>query len=392
MNQESKRLKSADVIIIGGGIVGSSIAYHLTEAGCRSVIVLEREAHQGKGSTGKSMGGVRAQFTTPVNIQMSLYSIPFFARFEEVLGYPSGYKPQGYLFVATEERHMNYLRTNYEKQSTLGLKSVQLLARDDVTRLAPEIRSDDIIGGSFCATDGFVDPYSVMTGFMQKAIERGVELMRETEATGIRRDARGVCGVETTRGPLAGRVVVNAAGPWAGLLAKLAGVDLPIEPLRRMLVPTEPFDKVSQKSPMVIDLATGFHYRPEGLGLLMAWAHPDEKPGFNTNFDPAFIEKILIRGVKRLPCLEEAEVNPRRAWAGLYAMTPDHHSVLGPVQELPGFFVANGFSGHGVMHSPATGRILADLILTGSTDIVDAHLLGLDRFSSGRLLEETAVL
>jgi sarcosine oxidase, subunit beta len=356
------------------------------------VIVLEREAHQGKGSTGKSMGGVRAQFTTPVNIRMSLYSIPFFARFEEVMGYPCGYKPQGYLFVATEERHMKYLRTNYEKQTALGLKSVQLLARDDVTRLAPEIRSDDIIGGSFCATDGFVDPYSVMTGFIQKAMERGVDLMRETEATGIQRDARGVSGVETTRGPLASRVVVNAAGPWAGLVAELAGVQLPIEPLRRMLVPTEPFDKVSQKSPMVIDMATGFHYRPEGLGLLMAWNDPDEKPGFNTNFDPAFVEKILTRGVKRLPSLEEAEVNPRRAWAGLYAMTPDHHSVLGPVEELPGFFVANGFSGHGVMHSPATGRILADLILKGSTDIVDAQLLGFDRFASGRLLEETAVL
>jgi glycine/D-amino acid oxidase-like deaminating enzyme len=186
--------------------------------------------------------------------------------------------------------------------------------------------------------------------------------------------------------------VVNAAGPWAGLLAKLAGIDLPIEPLRRMLVPTEPFDKVSQKSPMVIDMASGFHYRPEGLGILMAWNDADEKPGFNTNFDPAFIEKILTRGVKRLPCLEEAEVNPRRAWAGLYAMTPDHHSVLGPVPELPGFFVANGFSGHGVMHSPATGRILSDLILQGKTEIVDAPLLSIDRFASGRLLEETAVL
>jgi sarcosine oxidase subunit beta len=380
------------VIIIGSGIVGSSIAYHLTEAGCRSVIVLEREAHQGKGSTGKSMGGVRAQFTTPVNIEMSLYSIPFFARFDEIMGYPSGYKPQGYLFVASEERHMNYLRTNYEKQAALGLKSVQLIAPEDVKRLAPEIRSDDIIGGSFCSTDGFVDPYSVMTGFMQKATERGVELMRETEAIGVQRDGRGVRGVETTRGTVASRIVVNAAGPWAGLLAKLAGVDLPIEPLRRMLVPTERFDKVSQKSPMVIDMATGFHYRPEGLGILMAWNDPDEKPGFNTNLDPSFIEKILTRGVKRLPSLEEAEVNPRRAWAGLYAMTPDHHSVLGPVPELPGFFVANGFSGHGVMHSPATGRILADLILKGSTDIVDANLLSFDRFAAGRLLVEAAVL
>ncbi len=385
-------MKSADVIIIGSGIVGSSIAWHLTEAGCRSVIVLEREAHQGKGSTGKSMGGVRAQFATPVNIQMSLYSIPFFARFEEVLGHPSGYQGQGYLFIATEERHMAYLRANYQRQVELGLKTAELLRPADVSHLAPEIRSDDIIGGSFCATDGFVDPHSVMTGFMQRAMERGAELLFETEAAGVRRDGQGVSGVETSRGFVAGRVVVNAAGPWAGLVGRRAGVDLPIEPLRRMLVPTEPFDKVSQKSPMVVDLSTGFHYRPEGRGILMAWQDPDETPGFKTNFDPAFIEKILSRGVKRLPCLEEAEVNPRRAWAGLYAMTPDHHSVLGAVPDLPGFFVANGFSGHGVMHSPATGRILADLILKGATGIVDARLLGIDRFAQGRLLEETAVL
>ncbi len=385
-------MKTADVIIIGSGIVGSSIAWHLTESGCRSVIVLEREAHQGKGSTGKSMGGVRAQFATPVNIQMSLYSIPFFDRFEEVMGHPSGYRPQGYLFVATEEGHMEYLRANFRLQVEQGLKTVELLKTEDVARLAPEIRSDDIIGGSFCSTDGFVDPYSVMTGFMQRAANRGVELMRETEATGIARDSRGVTGVETTRGFIAARVVVNAAGPWAGLLAKQAGVDLPIEPLRRMLVPTEAFDRVSRKSPMVVDLSTGFHYRPEGAGILMAWQDPDETPGFNFNFDPAFIEKILSRGVKRLPVLEEAEVNPRRAWAGLYAMTPDHHSVLGRVPEFPGFYVANGFSGHGVMHSPATGRILADLILKGSTDIVDAELLSVDRFAKGRMLEETAVL
>jgi sarcosine oxidase subunit beta len=385
-------MKTADVVIIGSGIVGSSIAWHLTEAGCRNVIVLEREAHQGKGSTGKSMGGVRAQFTTPVNIQMSLYSIPFFGRFDEVLGHPAGYRPQGYLFVATEDRHMNYLRANYRLQVELGLKTVELLTPADVARLAPEIRSDDVIGGSFCSTDGFVDPYSVMTGFMQRAMDRGVELMRETEATGIRRDGQGVCGVETTRGFVAGRVVVNAAGPWAGLLAKQAGVDLPVEPLRRMLVPTEAFDKVSRKSPMVVDLATGFHYRPEGPGILMAWQDPDETPGFKLDFDPAFIEKILTRGVKRLPSLDEAEVNPRRAWAGLYAMTPDHHSVLGAMPQLPGSYAANGFSGHGVMHSPATGRILADLIVKGSTEIVDAELLSVERFAKGRLLEETAVL
>jgi sarcosine oxidase subunit beta len=201
-----------------------------------------------------------------------------------------------------------------------------------------------------------------------------------------------VSGVETNNGTLASRCVVNATGAWAGGLAKLAGVDLPVEPLRRMLVPTEPFDKVAHTSPMVVDMSTGFHYRPEGRGILMAWNDPEETPGFKLNFDRAFIEKVLTRGVDRLPCLEEAEVNPKRAWAGLYEMTPDHHPVLGEVKSLPGFFLANGFSGHGVMHSPATGRVLADLITTGRTDLIEAELLSIDRFTTGNLLHETAVL
>jgi sarcosine oxidase subunit beta len=386
-------VKSADVIIIGGGIVGSSVAYHLTEAGCRNVLVIERETHQGKGSTGKSMGGVRAQFSSIPSIRMSLYSIPFFGAFDEVMGHPGGYRPQGYLYVATNERHMASLRENYGKQVDAGLKSVQLVKRDDVCHLVPELRSDDIVGGSFCSTDGFVDPHSVMTGFIQKAVERGAELLRNAEVTAIKTDARGVCGVETTQGPVSGRTIVNCAGAWAGLVARLADVDLPVEPLRRMLVPTEPFDKVSHQSPLVIDMSTGFHYRPEGLGLLLAWNDPEETSGFKTAFDPAFIEKVLTRGVARLPVLEEAEVNPKRAWAGLYEMTPDHHPVLGPVKGLPGFFLANGFSGHGVMHSPATGRILADLIVHGKSDLIDTELLGFDRFAAGRLMpHEKAVL
>lgn len=383
---------SADVVIIGGGIVGSSIAWHLAEAGCRNVIVLEREPHLGKGSTGKSMGGVRAQFATPINIRMSLYSIPFFNRFEEVTGHPSGYRAQGYLFVATKESHLAYLRTNFDCQLREGLKTVELLSAPDVVRIAPELRSDDILGGSFCSTDGFVDPYSVMSGFMARAEEHGVRLLRGTEATGIEIDGHGVRGVQTAEGLIAARTVVNAAGAWAGQIAKLAGIDLPVEPLRRMLVPTEPFDKISHSSPMVVDMSTGFHYRPEGLGLLLAWNDPEETPGFKTNFDPAFIEKILTRGVSRVPALEEAEVNPRRPWAGLYEMTPDHHPVLGPVKEVPGLFLANGFSGHGVMHSPATGRIISDSILTGKSDLVDTDVLNFERFGTGRLLHETAVL
>jgi len=384
--------RSAEVVIIGAGIVGASIAYQLTQSGCRDVVLLERESHQGKGSTGKSMGGVRAQFSTAVNIRMSLFSIPFFRNFEDLTGHPSGYRAQGYLFVATQPGHMDYLRMNRELQLRMGLKNVEALSREGVLALCPQLRSDDVLGGNFCPTDGFVDPHSVMTGFTKRAVEHGARVIRETEVTGIEVDAQGVCAVETAAGRIASRTVVNAAGAWCAAVAGMVNVTLPIEPLRRMLVPTEPFDRISHQSPMVVDMATGFHFRPEGRGLLMAWNDHSETPGFKTTFDPAFIEKILSYGVDRLPVLEEAEVNPKRAWAGLYAMTPDHHAVLGPVEEVPGFFLANGFSGHGVMHSPATGRIVSDLILRGSTDLIDANTLSFRRFAEGRLIEETALL
>ncbi len=202
-------MHTAEVVIIGGGIVGSSIAYHLTAAGCRGVLVIERESAQGKGSTGKSMGGVRAQFSTAASIQMSLYSIPFYASFEERLGHPSGYRPQGYLFCATNEKHIAYLRTNYEKQVALGLKDVRLITAEEIRDMFPELRSDDIVGGSFCSSDGFVDPYSAMIGFMTWAAEHGAKLWKNTQVTGIQGDGQGVMAVETSRGNVATRKVVN---------------------------------------------------------------------------------------------------------------------------------------------------------------------------------------
>lgn len=384
--------EAADVVIVGAGIVGASIAYHLTQAGCKDVLILERETRLGLGSTGKSMGGVRAQFATDVNIQMSLYSIPFLADFEEATGHQSGYKGHGYLFIATCEDHMNYLRANHARQTALGLKGAALIARDDILRMVPQLRSDDIVGGSFCGTDGFVDPYSVMNGFIAFARERGAELLRGTDVTRIETAHGRVAGVETSQGHISTRVVVNAAGPWAGLIARTAGIDLPIYPLRRMLVPTEPFPGLPERLPMVIDMTSGFHFRPEGIGLLMAWNDKNEKPGFNTNFDPEFVEKILGHAVDRVPAFAELQVNPGRGWAGLYSMSPDHHAILGKAQEVEGFYCANGFSGHGVMHSPATGRIVSDLILRGQSDVIDADLLSPARFAEGRMIHESAVL
>ncbi len=385
-------METADVVIIGAGIVGSSIAYHLGAAGCRNVLVIERETSPGKGSTGKSMGGVRAQFATPVNIQMSMYSIPFYAAFEETLGYPCGYRPQGYMFVATREAHMNYLRANLERQVALGLKTARLVSAGEIRSSYPQLRGDDIVGGSCCSTDGFVDPYSAMNGFMSWAVDHGAHLWKNTSVTGIKVERTRVTAVETSRGMVSTSTVVNAAGPWAAEVAALAGVELPVEPLRRMLVPTEPFDRFPRTAPMIIDMTNGFHFRPESLGFLLAWNDPAETPGFKTDFEPSFIEKVLTRAADRVPVFENLAVNPKRAWAGLYEVTPDHHCILGAVDQVRGLFLANGFSGHGVMHAPATGKILSDLVLTGSTNIVNPELLSLDRFATGRLLEETAVL
>jgi sarcosine oxidase subunit beta len=409
--------ETADVVIIGSGIVGSSVAYHLAEQGCTNVLVIEREAHQGKGSTGKSMGGVRAQFSTPVNIQMSRYSIDFFSRFDEVVGHPADYRAHGYLFCATNQRHLEYLKANRERQIAMGVKNVELVSREDIAKFVPQLRVDDIVGGTFCPTDGFVDPHSAMMGFMLKARERGVRLWLDTQVTGIEVKGsqpsrlgvataaqpadnnpdstsaeRHIAGVMTTRGFVSSPVVVNAAGPWAAEVARLAGAQLPVEPLRRQLVPTEPFDGLPARFPMVIDMSTGFHFRREGKGILLAWNDPEETPGFKTDFEPSFIEKILTHAASRVPRLAEAEVNPRRAWAGLYEMTPDHHAIIGPAPNVSGLYFVNGFSGHGVMHSPASGRITADLILQGHSNLVDATQLNVERFATGRLLEETAVL
>jgi len=316
---------TADVVIIGGGIVGSSVAYHLTEAGCANVLVIEREERQGMGSTAKSMGGVRAQFATPINIKMSLYSIDLFSRFEEATGHTAGYKAQGYLFVATSERHLDYLKANFQQQKICGVNNVEMVTREDIVRTVPQLIADDVVGGSFCPTDGFVDPYSVMTGFAKRARERGVITWLETEVTGIDVKSGRVAGVQTSRGYVSTHAVVNAAGPWASGVARLAGVDIPVEPLRRQIVKTESFSQLSAKLPMVIDMSSGFHFRPEGTSFLLAWPDPEQTYGFRTDFDYGFIEKILTRAVSRVPQFADVEVNPRRCWAGMYEMTPDHH-------------------------------------------------------------------
>jgi sarcosine oxidase subunit beta len=382
---------TSDVVIVGAGIVGASIAWHLARAGCRDVLLLEREAHQGLGSTGKSMGGVRAQFSTDVNIRLSLYSIPFYTRFEAETGHPAGYRAQGYLLLATSAAQFEYLRVNHARQRALGLSQAVVLSADDVRRMVPPLRVDDVTGATFCPTDGFVDPYSVMNGFTLAAADLGVRLRKRTEVVSIVTQGGRVSGVRTSDGIVESRNVVLAAGAWAAPIARTAGVDLPVVPHRRMLVPSEPFPGLPERLPMVIDLGTGFHFRPEGRGLLLAWDDPDEPPCGEPVFDRRFVEKLLEQAAQRVPTFVDLAVNPSKGWAGLYEMSPDRHGILGPAPGVTGLWLANGFSGHGVMHAPATGRILADLVTSGRCDALEWADLGADRFVTGRLLHETAV-
>jgi sarcosine oxidase subunit beta len=388
---------TADVVIIGGGIVGASVAYHLAEANLSNVIILEREASQGLGSTGRATGGVRAQFATDINIRMSRYSIDFIAHFEEATGHSAGYDPAGYLFVATKQAELEYLKANCERQRKEGVTNVEIVTAADIASMIPQLRLDDVAGGSFCQTDGFVAPLNILRGFTERARERGVKLWLETEVFGILIEGGAVAGVETTRGVIHTRAVVNATGAWAANVARMAGLEIPVVPLRRQLVSTKPVAAMPSRFPMVIDMSDGFHFRPESQtvaspGILLAWPDPEETTGFKTEFETEFVGKILPRAINRLPCLAEAELERSRCRAGLYEVTPDHHAIIGEAPNVSGLFLSNGFSGHGVMHSPATGRVMAELILDGRARTLDISALGPERFASGRLLEETSVI
>ncbi|MCA1613430.1 MAG: FAD-binding oxidoreductase [Acidobacteria bacterium] len=389
---------TADVVIIGGGVIGASVAYHLAERGARDVLVLEREPEQGRGSTGRATGGVRAQFSTGINIRMSLYSVRFFANFREATGRDCGYLPVGYLFLAADEAQLGALESARSRQRAEGLTNVEILDAGEIARRLPFVRADDLAGASFCPTDGFIDPLAVMRGFTARAEERGARVWRGVEVTGVDVEGGRVARVRTTRGDVATRVAVNAAGAWGARVARLAGVEIPVAPLRCRIVCARPARPLPAGTPMIIDLSDGFHFRAVVRGgkwrpeVLLAWPDPSEREGFSTDTDAAFAGKILRRAPARVPSFAGAEVVPELSRAGLYEMTPDRHAIICETRAPRGLFLANGFSGHGVMHSPAAGRAVSDLVLDGHTAAFDLAPLHLDRFSSGALIEETSLL
>src|SRR5690606_30843177 len=309
-------MESARTVIIGGGVVGASVAWHLAERGETDVLILERGRRQGLGSTGAATGGVRAQFETDINILMSRYSIDFFNNWE----HDCGYEPRGYLFFATTPDQLDYLRINVQRQQELGIEGVRTVDCDDIRRLVPGMSCDDILGGSFGERDGFIDPLAVMREFTDGAVRRGVRLETGVNALAIKTSGERVTGVETDRGQITCDRVVLCTGAWAKELAATAGIDLPVEPMRRQIVWARSHEPLPPGLPMVIDLGCGFHFRPaknSDRELMFAYPDPDEGPSFCTDLDDPFLEKIRERARLRAPFLHETEVIRDKCRVGL---------------------------------------------------------------------------
>jgi len=395
--------RSADVVIVGGGCMGASVAFHLTRRGVTNAVIVERERMLATGSTGRNAGGVRHQFSNVANIALSIESIALIQRFADEVGYPVDFHQDGYLFLLSTAASVETFRRNVALQRSMGI-DVQWLDGADAERLAPGLKADDIAGATFCQQDGIADPNGVTMGFAKAAQAAGVIVERDTEVTGIRVEAGRVAAVETARGTIETRTVVNAAGPYARQIGRLAGVDVPVDPYRRhifiaaapMAPNEEPRTSTDERSSwsvpdshiMVIDFETTFYFHREGAGVLFGMGDKKEGSTFDTTVQWDFLPEVIEVAVKRLPALSDASIS--HAWAGLYEMSPDGNPIVGPAG-VEGLYLINGFSGHGFQHSPAAGRVLADLIV-GRNPGLDVSPFALERFSTSQAAGERYVV
>ena len=380
-------MERADVVIVGGGIVGASIAYHLAARGVRDVVVIERE-RIGSGSTTRNAGGVRLQFSTEINVRLSLRSLPRIERFAEEMGVDPHLRQVGYLFLITEQRDVAPFEASLAMWKRLGVPAQRLDAAG-VHRLFPELRVDDVLFATFCSRDGYCDPTSLLNGYVARARERGVRFREQEPVTGIARDGDRIAAVRTAKAEIACRTIVNAAGAWAAEVGRLAGIDLPIKPLRRQIFVTDPVPGLEREFPLTVEFATSLYFHRESGGVLMGMADPTDGPGFDGSVNWDFLPTLVERALYRLPTLERAKV--KTGWAGFYEDTPDKHPIIGAVPGLDGFLCAAGFSGHGIMHAPAAGEAIAELIVDGRTSL-DVTPLAYDRFRRGDLIKEHNVI
>jgi sarcosine oxidase, subunit beta len=387
-------MSGASIAIIGGGVVGASVAYHLARRGWREVIVLDRADGPGGGSTSRATGGFRAQYATAVNVRLSLLAREKLRCFEDETGVDPGYEPRGYLWLAGSAGELDELDRARAVQHAEGVTEAQRLGPEDVARLNPAVALDAVVGAAYCPTDGFIRPLSILEGYLRAAARLGVDVRWGVEVTGLSRRPDGTIGaVETITGPLPADAVVDAAGAWAAVVAAWAGVELPVVPLRRQAATTTACDLLPASMPMTIWTGDGFHLRVrEGKVLLLQPSPGVPGAPFDTRVDPSWVKMVEQTAHQRVPVLRRAEVDRPACWAGLYEISPDKHAILGASPACPNLFFVNGSSGHGVMHAPALGHLLAEIISDGQASTMDASPLRFGRFAEGALLPCSGVL
>jgi sarcosine oxidase subunit beta len=372
--------KSAEVVIIGGGVMGVSLAYHLACRGQTNTLLLERHSVFGQGATGKCAGGVRHQFATEINVRLSLESIRMLERFESELDQPIGLRQCGYVFLLTSEKDVEAFKANVALQHRLGVPT-EWLNQSEVAACVPLVQTDDVLGATFYSRDGLCDPNSVVSGYVGAARRLGARLLTDVEVTRMHvRNSRRI-EIETASGDVveAGAVVI-AAGPQAATIGRMLDVNLPISPLRRQMLVTTPLPELPADFPFVIDFGAALYFHREGPGLLTGQSNPHESQGsFDESVDLDWERQHLAAAVRRFPLLEQAGL--AHHWAGLYEMTPDAHPLVGALPGVDNAYVVAGFSGHGFMHGPIAGKLVAELLLDGRASTIDIAALSPARFA-----------
>ena len=380
-------MNPASVAIVGGGVIGASVAYHLARRGWRDVVILDRGQRLGEGSTGRATGGFRAQYATAVNVRLSLLTRDKLRRFKAETGVDPGYFPAGYLWLASTDAELETLRAGQTVQHAAGLTEAREVSSSDIAAINPALSLDELIGGVFCPTDGFVKPLDMLEGYLAAARRLGVRVHWGVEVTGFaRRPDHSISAVSTSQGRIGVAAVVNAGGAWAAQVAAFAGVDLPVVPLRRQVAATQPSDVLPPYMPMTIFAGDGFHLRVRDGRVLLLWPTPGaaDHP-WDTEVEPAWIEAVTAKAHRRVPVLRDVPIDSKASWGGLYEVSPDKHAILGLASECPNLYLVNGSSGHGVMHAPALGQLLAEIMSDGAATTLDVRPLSPSRFKEGRL-------
>ncbi|HSB65368.1 MAG TPA: FAD-dependent oxidoreductase [Anaerolineales bacterium] len=378
----------ADIVIIGGGVMGASTAYHLAFRGQRNIILLEKEDFFGLGATGRCAGGVRYQFSTEVNIRLSLLSLPMLERFKDEMDQAIDYRKIGYLFLLTHPEEVRVFEHNVALQNRLGA-CTEWLNGEEIRKRVPMMRLDDVLAGSFNPRDGLVDPNSVVMGYIGAAQRLGVRTFTSAPVTTIQVNSGKIFGVTTPNQKISTPVVIDATGPWSSQTSQMAGLEVPVSPIRRQWLTTTAIPELPPNFPFVIDFAQSLYFHPEGPGLLTGMSNPNEKPGFDQNIDTDWELVHMEAAVKRIPLIERVGLISRLA--GLYEVTPDDHPIFGKTP-IEGYYLISGFSGHGFMHGPIAGKLMAEIILDGKASTLDVSMLDLARFHEGRLIQEYNVV